>query len=211
MTNIKLITPDTDLSNCRLLPWDVVIHNRPYYVIDVPGYVHTIGGRWGENSYWAYPRDEQPSYDNLIEFSCDHVVCWGIRYEPHNYTKCKWDECRASSSVSCIITRNGQDFCDVYGGLARAQCLIDEINDHPLGFNEIDFHKKMIGRKVWWRSEPGVITQWIGGQGCVIIEPDGIEKFSTPAEFVGDDFMGNEDRDIKTSIFDKHIWWFREA
>lgn len=210
MADIRLIKPDTDLSKYRPLPWDVVIHNRPYYVIDIPGYVHTIGGQYGENSYWAYPRDEKPTYENLIEFDCSYPVCWGIRYEPHNYTKCKWDECRASSAISCVITRNGEDFCKVHGGLAKAQWLIDEINEHPLGFNEIDFDKKMIGRKVWWRSEPGVITQWISGQGCVIIEPDGIERFRTPAEFVGDDFMDNEGPDIKTSIFDKHIWWFRE-
>lgn len=210
MADIRLIKPDTDLSKYRPLPWDVVIHNRPYYVIDVPGYVHTIGGRFGENSYWAYPRDEKPTYENTIEFDCNHVVCWGIRYEPHNYMKTKWDECRASSATGCTITRNGEDFYDVWGGIAKAQTLIDEINEHPLGLNEIDFDKKMIGRKVWWRSEPGIIRRYIKGQACVMIEPDGIERFTIPAEFVGDDVMYYEDRDVKADIFDNHIWWFRE-
>ena len=85
------------------------------------------------------------------------------------------------------------------------------MGDHPLALNTIDFDKKMIGRKIWWRSEPGIITRWIDGQACVIIEPDGIEKFTTPAEFFkedGDEYY--EDNYVKTNIFDKHIWWFRD-
>lgn len=68
----------------------------------------------------------------------------------------------------------------------------------------------MIGRKVWWRSEPAVITHWIEGQACVILEPDGIDKFAVPAEFVHDEIMNDRERDIKAEIFDDHIWWFRE-
>ena len=31
------------------LDWDVNINGIPYQVYHISGYVHTIGGRWGEN------------------------------------------------------------------------------------------------------------------------------------------------------------------
>ena len=90
MTQFKHVTKETDLSIIKHpLPWDVVIHGRPYYVVKLDGYVHTIGGRWGDNDYWAYPRDEEPSYENLVEFEADDPVCWGITYQPHLYMKSK--------------------------------------------------------------------------------------------------------------------------
>ena len=76
----------------------------------------------------------------------------------------------------------------------------------------IDYDKKMIGRKVWWRSQPAIITKWIKGQACVILEPDGIDSFKTPAEYENDDMFGDDEdkKSIKTEVFDKHIYWFRE-
>lgn len=59
---------------------------------------------------------------------------------------------------------------------------------------------------------PEIITDSIDdGQACVILEPDGIEKFTTPAEFAekeGDDYY--EDGFVKAEIFDSHIWWHRD-
>lgn len=213
MTQFKHVTKETDLSIIkRHRPWDVVIHGRPYYVVKLDGYVHTIGGRWGDNDYWAYPRDEEPSYENLVEFEADDPVCWGISYQPHLYTKCKWDECFVRRANSVQITRNGEVFNDfILGGIAEALAMINKYRDHPLALDEIDFDKKCIGRKVWWRSEPGVITSYVKHQACVIIEPDGIDKFTVPAEFreeEGESYY--EDNSVKTSILDNHIWWFRE-
>ena len=69
----------------------------------------------------------------------------------------------------------------------------------------------MIGRKVWWRSEPAIIESWIYGQACVILKPDGIEGFTVPPEFRGELVPSycDEDHTIKADILDKHIWWFR--
>jgi hypothetical protein len=55
-----------------------------------------------------------------------------------------------------------------------------------------------------------VITHYCKGQAAVIIEPDGIERFTKPREYAEDDFPIAEEKDIKADIFDKHIWWFRE-
>lgn len=210
--SIKLIKKDTDLSKLIMhkIDWDIVVRDIPYQVVRVEGYVHTIGGKWGENNLWMYPRDSDPTYETLVEYSGNGGACWGIRFEPHNYIRTKWGETECFTSSSTVITRNGKDFYDTYG-INYAQTLIDEINEHPLNFNEIDYDKKMIGRKVWWRSEPAVISKWIDGQACVILKPDGIEKFTVPAEFAKEEPNYYEDGDVKATIFDKHIWWFRDS
>ena len=211
---INLIEKDTDLSKIKFLPldWDLVIKGRPYYVVDLPNFVHTIGGKWGANSYWAYPRDEEPSYENLVEFESDYAVEWGLTYNPHHYIRNKYGESMVMNTSRVLIYRNGRIFYDGCYSIDHARHIISNCQDHPLELNSIDYDKKMIGRKVWWRSEPGIITRWVDGQACVIIEPDKdlIDKFTTPAEFAdeGDDFY--EDNEVKTSIFDKHIWWFRD-
>lgn len=106
---------------------------------------------------------------------------------------------------------NGEDFFFCRGGIDQARWLIQQLGEHPLDLNEYGFAEKMIGRKVWWRSEPAIVTSWIGhGQACVILEPDGVERFTTPPEFADDGTMYYEDRDVKADIFDKQIWWWRE-
>lgn len=213
MSEIKLITEETDISSLKMrkMDWDVEVNGVSYQIVRIDGYVHAIGGSWGENNLWMYPRNEEPTYDNLVEYYGNGCgVCWGIRYEPHNYTRTKWDETECYTSGGAMITRNGKDFYFCCGGIIEAQYLLRDIDEHPLDLNMYGFAEKMIGRKVWWRSEPAVITHWVGhGQACVILEPDGIDRFTTPAEYANDDFMAYEERDIKTSIFDKHIYWFR--
>ena len=214
MTDIKLIEKDTNIAELKIekLNWDVVMRGKPFYVVRIEGYVHTIGGKYGDNNLWAYPRDEEPSYKNLIEFDSEPVL-WGINFNPHHYVKSKWDETEMRYSGEVTITRNGEDFYTLWGGINygidKARVLISEIEEHPLGFNEIDYDTKMIGRKVWWRSQPAVITYLVRGQACVILKPDGIEKFKMSEEFKNDDAF-NEELDIKADIFDRHVWWFRD-
>lgn len=213
MCEIKLVDKNTDLSNLKPLDWDVIINNRPYYVVRIEGYVHTIGGHWGENNLWAYPRDEKPSYKNLIEFTSDEAVHWGIKYEPEIRIRYKYGASEARNIGGVVITRNGKKFYTVGGGLNygidKARVLIEEFKEHPINTYSIDFDKKIIGRKVWWRSRPGIITSWVDGQACVIIEPDGISCFSVPEEFNNENSFYYVDEPIKADILDKHIWWFR--
>lgn len=214
MNKIRLIEKGTDISRLEMIamPWDVEINNIPYQVVIIKGYVHSIGGRRGENDLWMYPRGSKPTYENLVEYQCDGMgVCWGIEYKPYNYIKSKWDESECFTSGGAMITRNGKDFYFCRSGIDEARYLIKKINDHPINFDEYNFEKQIIGRKVWWRSEPAIITSWIeSGQACVILEPDGIDHFKSPAEFVDDELMNDGEDDIKADIFDNHIWWFRE-
>lgn len=152
---------------------------------------------------------KKPNCENLVQFEGE-PVCWGINYAPYNYARCRHDEFEATTIGNVFITRNGEKFCDVRGGIERAKCMINDFNEHPINLNEIDFDKKVIGRKVWWRSEPAVVSNYISKQACVILEPDGIKQFTTPAEFADEGCNYYCDGDVKADILDKHIWWFRE-
>lgn len=213
MNKIKLITENTDLSSLKMrkYDWDVVVHDIPYQIVAIESYIHAIGDSRGENNLWMYPRNEEPTYNNLVEYYGNGCgVCWGIKYEPHNYIRTEWDETGCYTSGGAMITRNGKDFYFCRGGIIEAQYLLQDIDKHPLDLNMYGFAKKMIGRKVWWHSEPAIITYWVDhGQARVKLEPDGIDRFTTPAEYANDDVMAYEERDVKISIFDEHIWWWR--
>ena len=215
MREIRLIDKDTIIPKTSPLDWDLEVKGRPYYVVRLEGYVHTIGGHWGENDFWAYPRDEEPCYENLIEFDSDSPVLWGIEYKPHHDVKCKWDECEIRKSNNLIITRNGKPFdevgcSDMHYGIDKAKVKIAKYSEHPLNLTAIDFDKKMEGRKIWWRSQPAKIERFVWGQACVIIVPDGAETFEIPPEFRKDSWADEENEYVKAHILDEHIWWFRD-
>ena len=90
MSEIKLLYDDTDLNSIQMieLDWDVNIRGIDYKCFRIPGYIHTIGGRYAENDYWVCPRNVEPSIDNLIEFDgCP--VRYGISINENNYIKTK--------------------------------------------------------------------------------------------------------------------------
>ena len=90
MTDIKVIHKDTDISKLKIrrLSWDVWVKDIPYYVVRIEGYVHTIGGKWGDNNLWMHPRNEEPTYENLVEFNGEGGALWGIEKNPQNYICC---------------------------------------------------------------------------------------------------------------------------
>lgn len=65
MQSIRLIDRDTDISKLKMrqMDWDTVINKKPYFVVLIEGYIHTIGGKYGNNNLWAYPRNEKPSLE----------------------------------------------------------------------------------------------------------------------------------------------------
>lgn len=195
------------------LKWDVVMNGIPYQVIRVPGHVHTIGGKldWGEgNNLWAYPLNEELSPNNILEFDGHPGARWGFRYEPTNYYKNKWDEPSIEAGRRLIITRNDEVFYDEFMTMHEmmAYVLDGMLNDHPLNLNERDYDKNCIGRKVWYRSQPALIASFTKGRACVTLVPDG-QPFKCPPEY-SDDTYCYEDGEVFTSIFDKHIYWFRD-
>lgn len=216
MSEIRLLTKE-DIKKIQYtkMPWDVWVKNTPYQVIDVKGFVHTIGGHldFGDgNSFWAYPLGEELTYDNLIEYDGCTGARWGIEYYPTNYIKTKWDETEIRQGRHLVVTRNEKPFYDGFMTIHEALSLVldNKLSEHPLNLNNRDFDKRCIGRKIWYRSEPAIIERYVDGQACIIIKPDGMEMFSVPKEYQDSDIPHYEEDTVKVEIFDKHIWWFRE-
>lgn len=67
----------------------------------------------------------------------------------------------------------------------------------------------LIGRKIYYRGHPGIITRFIGDQGCVIIEADP-GPWPTPVWAIGEEVMYENNEDVKDDILSPHIWWFRD-
>lgn len=215
-TDIKLLDENVDLSKIKPFDWDLVIKGRPYYVCRIEGYCHTIswqGGNECRQELWCYPRDKQPTLENLVEYTLKDPIAWGIEYDEIHSTHCKWDECETITGGRSVITRNGTPFYTVFGtrqySIPKALTLIAKAQDHALDFSQIDFDKKMIGRKVWFNGQPAIIESYIHGQCCVILKPDGIDKFKVPPQFVEEDGEYYEENPKIDCLETGSIWWFR--
>jgi hypothetical protein len=217
MSEFKLIEKDTDFSKLpmRKLSWDTYVKGVPYDVYDIEGYIHTEGGTWGENSYWAFPRGEVPSYENAYEFM-GHICNWSFKVDSNNYYKSKWGEDSIRSNYFFEILRNDKVFYsfstnNLDYGIAKVRKLMIEIPEHPIPFNEQNFQNQIIGRKIYWREQPAIIQSY-SMNGNLFIVPDGIPSFKKCAyednvnEYMSDD----EDREgIAEDIFAPSIYWFR--
>ncbi|PJZ19801.1 hypothetical protein CEW46_21160 [Bacillus cereus] len=212
---IKLIDKDTDLSNIRPLSWDVQVNGEPYDVYDIEGYVHTIGGRFNENSYWACPRGEKPTYENLTEFN-GHTVNWGFVVTQSNYFSERHDDMEIRSTCKGFISRNGEEFMDVRANsfdylITEARMLMYKIEEFPIDLWTQDYQQKFIGQKVYWHGQPAIVESYIEGQACVILVPDGKAEFDAPGHYGKDaDWMMSEPESVKESIFAPSISWLRQ-
>lgn len=214
MIEIKLIQAE-DIPNLKYtkLDWDVEVNGVPFQVIKVPGFVHTIGGHldFGEgNCFWAYPLNKELTADNLVEFDGYPGATWGLEYAPVNSIRSKWGEAEIRTGRILRITRNGKIFYDDLMTFHEALVYIKDgiIDEHPLDLNTRDYDTKCVGRKVWFRSEPGIITDC--HRGRVTIVPDGMDEFTYPKEYERDTPPDEPRTSIVTTIFDKYIWWFRD-
>lgn len=219
MSKIKYINSTTDLSKIDLMSWDVVVNGEEYAVYSVPGYAHTIKAYDAQIDTWCCKRTEIPSFETLIPFNSEiRGAAFGIKFEPKNIHHFHHGEHEIEESRrDVIITRNGEDFACTYS-IESAKYMIDKYLEHPLDLNFYGFKEKMIGRKVWYRSQPAIITKFMYGDDRyngpdIVLEPDGIDEFSIPKEYIGDDsyIIYEEDkRMIITSILDEHIWYWRQ-
>lgn len=211
----KLIDKNTKLDNLRPVGWDLVIDGVNYDIYDVKGYVHTVGGKWGNNSYWTCPSDEKPSYDNLIKF-CGDAPNWGIIFLPMNGSN---GRSTIDTRVVCWIMRNGERFYEINAremsyALATAQhYLVRLIENVPVGLSLRTWREELLNYKLYYRGEPAIIKRVENGSSIFII-PDGIEKFSKPVHWndEGDDELWDEDyaNELQIELLDPNIEWFRD-
>lgn len=215
MTEIRLVDENTDLSKLKKpIGWDLEIKGVPYDVYRVDEYVHTIGGRQGENCYWACPAGETPTYENLIEFNGD-APTWGVTFERNNYIKSKWDETSVECNGNCWITRNGKKFYHIPArymdyGLAKAQhLLVQLLEECPLYLSERNWEEQAIGRKIWYHGQPAMIKR-ITSDNELWIVPDGIDEFKAPAHW-GEDMDWSDYADgLRVDLLSPNIYWFRD-
>jgi hypothetical protein len=207
--DIKLPNKNTNFSKMNKYDWDVVIGNQPMRVGRLEGYVHSIGGRYGFNELYAWHRDEEPCYENVIPFN-GIAVNWGIEYNERNYYNSIFGDIEIDCKGSTTITRNGKPFYTIGGdksySIPKAITIINDINEYMIGsidFNIIDYaQKEIIGRKVRFRGVLCTVKMWIEGQGCIIIEPDSgdINDIFKVWGFRSDD----DEKDIKLDIILYH-------
>lgn len=211
MAHIRLVDKDLDLTTLERVDWDVVCHGIEYQVYRVPGYVHSIGGRWGENDYWAAPRNESPTRKNLVEY-CGCGPTYGIKLAEMNDFRSAWGEREIVSSCSCIITRNGKPFygigCnDLAYGYAEAYRLIrSNIQEGPVNFNKYHYWETEIeGRQITYDGEPGTLYHYMQGQCCAMVAPGYLDTEELQAYRMS---MYSSD-DIKADLLQgNHIDWF---
>lgn len=222
MEDIKLISDTTDLSKLRIHPvdWDVVVEGKKYNIVRIEGYYHTIGGKWGNNDYWAYPSDEQMSVKNLIEFNASDPISFSIEVHREKWISNKWDESCIDDYVSCFIRRNGEELyhfscSDENYAWHKANLLLVTLKeDLPINIYRRDWEKDLIGRKIYFNDEPAVITRYNKFQ--VFIEPDGFKYFKCPVwskEDTYDEICWNYDYGdgMWVHLDSKQIWWFRDS
>lgn len=104
-------------------------------------------------------------------------------------------------------------FRDIHLALLKANNIIGELQGHASNWlNKID-RANLVGTKVYYERTPCIISGLIVNQGCLILETADANPFPVPIyeleedeEAVGEE-MGKE---IKTTVLDPKIWWFRE-
>lgn len=207
MNDLKEITEETDLSKIYLTGLDLVIGDESYDVYKVHGYYHTLGGRIGDNDYWACPAGETPTYHNLIEFNGE-APTWGITFAPYNRIE---DE--IESRCDCWITRNGQNFYrirsgDMSYGLAKAQyLLVNLFEECALDLSLRDWKERTVGRKIWYNDVPAIITE-INHNNELHIVVDGDFEFPVPAHLSDEPIEGS--RYDLVDLLDPSIFWYRD-
>lgn len=180
------------------------------------------------------PKEELiPIADSVLR----NPVQYGIIYSPYN-EKISRNEKIKKLDFDCTsglqnnqliyITRNGVPFyrldpivdhaTNVYNGTLRALRLIEEIKRHPLRFDEIDYDKKLIGRHVWYRSQPAIIKEYIAGRGVFTLEPDkeaGCNGFLIPKEIsknmeTHEEILPDTLSAVSVEFHDPWVWWYRD-
>lgn len=155
-----------------------------------------------------------------IEGFDGHQTCIKVEVEESNYLKTSGlsgNEVRRAC-VARIFFGDRQIYevggRDIMPTLLAAHNAVAKLQDlSPYMFGDVD--AELIGRKVWYRDDPAVITRFIGDQGAVILKADGC-RFRPPAwqrddpEEMAMAEMDGEDQEIKDDILSPHIWWFRD-
>lgn len=185
------------------------------FVGENPEHANPVELLFGEYPHSRSDNNIYARYENgRIEGFNGHRLIHEIRLREYNYLKESYlsgNEVRKGGEGKIYI--NGYCcgkffFRDVMEALLEARNLIVKIHGHPIQIWKKEERDKLVGRKVWWREEPAIITMFLD-DACVVMEPDGIEKFKPTA--YRDEIDDEEDQfRVKNTIHSPHIWWYRD-
>lgn len=167
-------------------------YNMPMQVYRIEGYNHSISNNI--DNLYICKRDVIPSKDTLSPFIDAWWNIWGIETKPKLY---RVDD-MIYSGVKIIITRNGKLF-DTIGarelsyGLIEAQHMIHKLEEPtlPFQFFEIDYQKQIVGTKCLWKGKEAIITSYIEGQNCVML-----------------DILNNDGETVKDHVLSESFDWY---
>ena len=171
---------------------------------------------WGEA---PHSRNDNRLYARLpgghITGFDGHRILIDISIKSRNYLKdseYSGDEIRKGGS--CVISADGIEvyeffFRDPMWALLRAHQLVGQLSEHSSGWLSVEDRARLIGRRVYYERDPARIVRLIEDQGCLILEPDGVDRFASPVWREDGDDWDEYDRSVKVEVTDPKIWWFR--
>ena len=103
----------------------------------------------------------------------------------------------------------GKQFGDAQNALLWFATNTHQLLEHPVNFlwSKEGRFPDLIGRKVYWRFQPGVVTEYFADQGAAIIRA-ATENGSFAAQVVPTD-EPHEEATVKEDILSNDVWWFR--
>lgn len=126
-----------------------------------------------------------------------------------------YDEIRAAGYWKIFFNREAVwgDYCrdDILDTLDRIRQITKQLlhMSGPIDWRKPPYADQIVGRKLWYERTPAVVKYWFGDQGCIVLEPEGVDEFPAPAWARPDE--GWDDRDnVKVHLTDDKIWWWRD-
>lgn len=158
--------------------------------------------------------------DGKIEGFDGHTLLHEITFKDYNYLKeseLSGDQVRKGGT--CTISINGTVvetffYREIENALHRAAHRLTEIHEFPVRLWDEKDKASLIGRKIYFRNQPAIITDYFEDQACVMIKHDPEDTPFVPAPYDLEGVKNGEQveyfNQVKDSIYSKNIWWWRD-
>lgn len=211
-----------DIKKLNKLDWNVTITGEdgeqiPMQVCSIPGCIHSKGGKYGINDLYVYKADikkEDLKPTDLTPFNGE--VCWSYEVYQKNYFR--KDE--LSSGTFCKIYCAGEQVYEFRCGwnlmphmIMTTICKLKELSIiTPITHR--NYEKDIIGRKIFFKDKPSIISRYIKKYGELIIIPDPdehVEDFGRCCWMESEDeYEDITEGGVKVDILSSDIYWFRD-
>lgn len=167
--------------------------------------------RRDNNIYARFPDGRMEGFDG-------HRVLCTVLFQDYNYLKTSGlsgNEVRKGGT--CTITMNGFQcatffYRDLTWALLEAHRQIAKIQDFDVHLWQEEDRAALVGRKVYYRNHPAIITAFYEEDMDVILMADGgtfpLAAYQQERD-AGEMWDDEETAHVKDSIFSPHIWWYR--